>query len=107
MYLQAFILQWTNVNKALLDVKYDFLELLLSVASDPKTEILIKLVLWHDITAQGGIDISQDTGNLLYYSTTLSGNSEVVFGKVKTGDIFWKQASRTPPLPPYPVSQSL
>ena len=48
MYLQAFILQWTNVNKALLDVKWNFSELLLSVAGDPKTAILIKLVLWHD-----------------------------------------------------------
>jgi hypothetical protein len=27
VYLQAFILQWTNVNKALLDVKWNFLEL--------------------------------------------------------------------------------
>jgi len=98
VYLQAFILQWTNVNKApLLDVKRNFSELLLSVAGDPKMEILIKLVLWHDITAQGSIDISQATGNLLYCNTTLSGNSGVVFCKVNTGVIFWKQASRTPP----------
>jgi hypothetical protein len=84
MYLQAFILQWTNVNKALLDVKFNFSELLLSVAGDPKMVILIKLVLRHDITAQGGIDISQATGNLLHCNTSLSGNSVVVFGKVKT-----------------------
>jgi hypothetical protein len=58
-------------------------------------EILIKLVLWHDTTAQGGIDISQAMGNLLYCNTTLSGNSGVVFGKVKAGVIFWKQASGT------------
>jgi len=80
LYLQAFILQWTNVNKALLDVKWNFSELLLSVAGDSKMEILIKLVLWHDITAQGGIDISQAMGNMLYCNTTLSSNSGVVFG---------------------------
>jgi hypothetical protein len=46
-------------------------------------------------------------GNLLCCNTTLSGNSGVVFGKVRAGVILWKQASGTPPPPPSHVSRSL